>query len=171
MTTTDEQVPVHMSSEPKGGILAEEMGLGKTVEMIALICLHKRDPAPQSPSPKTFQRCSATLVITPPAILQQWKNELRGLAPSLSVFTYEGLRVEAGKSDHEALLSRCTQHDVILTTYNVLAREIHYAETPNRSLRHAKRYEERLSPLTQIHWWRVVLDEAQMVESGGSNAA
>ncbi|CAF9904360.1 MAG: hypothetical protein ALECFALPRED_007533 [Alectoria fallacina] len=163
MTTTDEQVPVHMSSEPKGGILAEEMGLGKTVEMIALICLHKRDPAPQSPSPKTFQRCSATLVITPPAILQQWKNELRGLAPSLSVFTYEGLRVEAGKSDHEALLSRCTQHDVILTTYNVLAREIHYAETPNRSLRHAKRYEERLSPLTQIHWWRVVLDEAQMV--------
>lgn len=31
MATSDEQVPVHMSSEPKGGILAEEMGLGKTV--------------------------------------------------------------------------------------------------------------------------------------------
>lgn len=171
MTTTDEQVPVNMSSEPKGGILAEEMGLGKTVEMIALMCLHKWDPAKQSPLPRNLPRCSTTLIITPPAILQQWKNELQGLAPSLSVFAYEGLRVEAGKSDQEALMSRCTRHDVVLTTYNILAREIHYAETPDRSLRHEKRYGKRLSPLTQIHWWRVVLDEAQMVESGVSNAA
>lgn len=171
MTTTDEQVPVHMSSEPKGGILAEEMGLGKTVEIIGLMCLHKMDPAKQSRSPKNLPRCSTTLIITPPAILQQWKNELQGLAPSLSVFAYEGLRVEAGNSDHEALVLRCMQHDVVLTTYNVLAREIHYAETPDRGLRHEKRYEKRLSPLIQIHWWRVVLDEAQMVESGVSNAA
>lgn len=170
MVTTDEQVPMHMSSEPKGGILAEEMGLGKTNEMLALILLH-RDPDQRSSSPEIIPRCSATLIITPPAILQQWKNELQRLAPNLSVLVYEGLRVEAGKSDHEALVSRCKQHDVVLTTYNILAREIHYAETPDRSLRHQKRYEKRLSPLTQIYWWRVVLDEAQMVESGVSNAA
>ena len=169
IVTTDEQLPRNMSSEPKGGILAEEMGLGKTVEVIALICLHLRDPDKQSPSPNP--RCSATLIITPPTILQQWKNELQVLAPSLSVYIYEGLRVEAGRSDHEGLILRCTQHDVVLTTYNVLAREIHYANTPHRSLRHEKRYEKRLSPLTQIYWWRVVLDEAQMVESGVSNAA
>lgn len=169
IVTTDEQLPKNMSSEPKGGILAEEMGLGKTVEVIALICLHLQDPDKQSPSPKP--RCSATLIITPTAILQQWKSELQVLAPSLSVYIYEGLRVEAGRSDHEALILQCTQHDVVLTTYNVLAREIHYADTPHRSLRHEKRYKKRLSPLTQMHWWRVVLDEAQMVESGVSNAA
>ena len=171
MATTDEQVPVNMSSEPKGGILAEEMGLGKTVEMIALFTLHKWDPTKQSPSPENFPRCSATLIITPPAILQQWRNELQRLAPSLSVFVYKGLRVEAGKSDHEALMSRCMQHDIVLTTYNVIASEIYYAEAPDRNLRHEKRYEKRLSPLTQIYFWRVVLDEAQMVESGVSNAA
>ena len=171
IATTDDQVLVNMSSEVRGGILAEEMGLGKTVEMIALIAMHMRDPAEQSPSPKTLPRCSATLIITPPAILQQWKNELQGLAPSLNVFVYEGLRSEASKSKHEALMLRCMQHDIVLTTYNVLANEIHYAETPNRNLRHEKRYEKRLSPLTQIQWWRVVLDEAQMVESGVSNAA
>ena len=169
--TTDEQVPVHLSSEPRGGILAEEMGLGKTVEMIALMCLHQWDPAKQSPSPADIPRSSATLIITPPAILQQWKNEMQSLAPNLGVFVYEGLRVEAGKSDHEALISRCMQHDVVLTTYTVLAREIHYAETPERSLRHEKLYKKRLTPLTQLFWWRVVLDEAQMIESGVSNAA
>ena len=171
IATTDDQVLVDMSSEVRGGILAEEMGLGKTVEIIALIAMHTRDPAKQSPSPKNLPRCSATLIITPPAILQQWKNELQGLAPSLNVFAYEGLRSEASKSNHEALMLRCMQNDIVLTTYNVLAREIHYAETPDRNLRREKRYEKRLSPLTQIHWWRVVLDEAQMVESGVSNAA
>ena len=171
IATTDDQVLVNMSSEVRGGILAEEMGLGKTVEIIALIAMHMRDPTKQSPSLKNLPRCSATLIITPPAILQQWKNELQGLASSLNVFVYEGLRSEASKSNHEALMLQCMQHDIVLTTYNVLAREIHYAETPDRNLRHEKRYEKRLSPLTQIHWWRVVLDEAQMVESGVSNAA
>ena len=171
LVTTDEQVLVNMSSEPKGGILSEEMGLGKTVEILGLLCLHKWDPAKQPQLPMKYTQCSATLIITPLAILQQWKNELQGLAPGLSVFDYEGLRVERSKSDHEALIRRCTQHDVVLTTYNVLAREVHYTGTPDRSLRHEKRYEKRLSPLTQIHWWRVVLDEAQMVESGVSNAA
>ena len=168
--TTNEQVLMDMSPEIRGGILAEEMGLGKTVEMIALIAINRRDPAMQSSS-STLPRCSATLIITPPAILQQWKNELQGLAPSLSVFVYEGLRSEASKSSHEELMLRCMQSDIVMTTYNVLAREIHYAETPDRSLRREKKYEKRLSPLTQIHWWRVVLDEAQMVESGVSNAA
>ena len=171
IATTDDQVLVNMSSEVRGGILAEEMGLGKTVEMIALIALHMRDPATLSLSPQNLPHCSATLIVTPPAILQQWKNELQRLAPNLNVFVYQGLRSEASNSNHEALMLRCMQHDIVLTTYNVLAREIHYAETPKRNLRHEKRYEKRLSPLTQIHWWRVVLDEAQMVESGVSNAA
>ena len=171
IATTDDRMLVNMSPEIKGGLLSEEMGLGKTVEMIALIAMHMRDPAEQSASPKRLPHCSATLIITPPAILQQWKSELQGLAPSLSVFVYEGLRSEASKSNHDALILRCTQHDIVLTTYNVLAREIHYTETSERSLRREGRYEKRLSPLTHIHWWRVVLDEAQMVESGVSNAA
>lgn len=171
MVASDEHVPSQMGTDPKGGILAEEMGLGKTVEMIALMCLHKSDPSRRAIAPERLPQSSATLIITPPAILQQWKSELQTLAPSLSVLIYEGVRVEAGKSHHTELLAKCMTHDVILTTYNVLAKEIHYAETSDRNLRHEKKYEKRLSPLTQILWWRVVLDEAQMVESGVSNAA
>ena len=172
IVTTDAQVPMRMGSDPRGGILAEEMGLGKTVEMMALMCLHKQDPSSKRTSSQShLPQTSATLIITPPAILQQWKTELETLAPSLSVFIYNGLRVEAGKRDYDELLMRCTQHDVILTTYNVLGKEIHYAESADRNLRHEKRYEKRFSPLTQLTWWRVILDEAQMVESGVSNAA
>lgn len=171
MVTSDEHVPSKICTDLKGGILAEEMGLGKTVEVIALMCFHKSDLSERAPRPERLPQSSATLIITPPAILQQWKSELQTLAPSLNVLIYEGLRVEAGKSDDTELLSKCMTHDVVLTTYNVLAREIHYAETPDRNLRHERKYEKRLSPLTQIVWWRVVLDEAQLVESGVSNAA
>lgn len=171
LVTTDEKVVWNIPSKLKGGILAEEMGLGKTVEMIGLICAHKRDLSQKHTSPNRFPQSSATLIITPPAILQQWKTELQTLAPSLTLLVYEGLKVEQGKGNHDELLLRCMQHDVVLTTYNILAKEVHYTETPDRKLRHDRRYVRRLSPLTQTVWWRVVLDEAQMVESGVSNAA
>lgn len=151
------------------------MGLGKTVEIISLICgnpaRHSWLPDSESPAQGQLPRSLATLIITPPAILHQWQSELQRLAPSLKVFTYNGLRAEAENNDHQALVYRLRHHDVILSSYPVLSKEIHYAEAPVRDLRHEKKYEKRLSPLIQICWWRVVLDEAQMVESGVSNAA
>ena len=158
----------------RGGILAEEMGLGKTVEITALICLHPSTTlrATLNVHSASLRACSATLIITPPCIIPQWKSELQTLAPHLRVMTYEGLRLEAGKSDNDQLLTSFQSQDVILTSYTVLAREIHYSgSTPERYLRHGKKYQRRLSPLTQLAWWRVVLDEAQMIESGVSNAA
>jgi E3 ubiquitin-protein ligase SHPRH len=58
----------------KGGILAEEMGLGKTVEMISLVTLHKRPKDGPSTIFDLFtgrgvQKTSATLIITPPVRL------------------------------------------------------------------------------------------------------
>ncbi|KAL8713493.1 MAG: hypothetical protein Q9220_002355 [cf. Caloplaca sp. 1 TL-2023] len=157
----------------RGGILAEEMGLGKTVEIIGLICLHQRRKDCQAKEIDSAPRrqSHATLIITPPSILSQWKSELEALAPGLKVTTYEGLRAE-DPDDGGICITKFTSHDIVLTTYSVLAREIHYAgHVPDRNFRYTKRYERRLSPLTQIEWWRVVLDEAQMVESGVSNAA
>lgn len=155
-----------------GGILSEEMGLGKTVEMIALMCLNRQpqsDPRPNSQG--ELPRVRATLIVTPPAILTQWQNEIRAVAPGLRVYVYNGLRVEAEKANHAELLKNISEHDVILTTFNVLSKEIHYAESCERNLRHEKKYEKRISPLTTVLWWRVVLDEAQMIEGGVNNAA
>jgi len=156
----------------KGGILAEEMGLGKTVELISLICLNRRPIGAQSGIDRDGLRESgATLIITPPAILEQWKQEIESHAPALRVFHYTGLQRHEKMSDEE-LVQMIADHDIVLTTYNVLAREIHHAgDAPQRSLRYEKRFEPRKTPLVQISWWRVCLDEAQMIESGVSSAA
>lgn len=162
----------------RGGILAEEMGLGKTVELIALMSLHKRNTSVDDMiDPYTGMKVrptGATLIITPPSILQQWISELNAHAPELKVCHYKGIPPPSApkKELDSATIDYLMRFDVVLTTYQVLSREIHHATPPpDRSLRHAKRHERRCSPLIGISWWRVCLDEAQMVESGVSQAA
>ena len=162
----------------RGGILAEEMGLGKTVELIALISHHKRD-IPKGNVYDVYTEAEvkpsgATLIITPPSILEQWMSELRTHAPDLKVCHYKGLPPPtAPKSVHApSTIEHLLQYDVVLTTYHVLSKEIHHAvPPPERSSRRPKRHERRTSPLVGISWWRVCLDEAQMVERGVSQAA
>ncbi|KAG0245181.1 hypothetical protein BGW41_002650 [Actinomortierella wolfii] len=108
-------------------------------------------------------KSKATLIITPPSILYQWQSELASHAPSLDVYIYEGYE---GVTAEEL-----AGYDVVLATYNALGQDIHVARYQERLYRHKKQYVPRKSLFTQIHWWRVCLDEAQMVEISTSKAA
>ena len=115
IVTKDRSLLKDATSQLRGGILAEEMGLGKTVEMIALISLHKRGPASiadfsTSNEPKVVS--SATLIITPPAILEQWKTEIGAIAPHLRVLIYEGIRIDAKIHDEEQRVTRLAEQGV-----------------------------------------------------------
>ncbi|POS86303.1 hypothetical protein EPUL_002593 [Erysiphe pulchra] len=160
----------------KGGILSEEMGLGKTIEMISLISLHKPLKIPSSlvfhPFSNAFiQRTSATLIITPPAILHQWITEVKRHAPFLKITQYEGMKTHQ-KVDFFQLLNKLAKSDIVVTTYSILAAEIHYTKlNPEKKLRREPKYQRPNSPLMMLYWWRCVIDEAQLVESGVSNAA
>jgi E3 ubiquitin-protein ligase SHPRH len=179
MVVTDRNnAPKGILGSLRGGILAEEMGLGKTVELIALMSHHKRK-IPKGTVHDAYtgthaRPSGATLIITPPTILEQWISELRTHAPHLQVLHYKGIPKQSASEKEltAASVDNLMRYDVVLTTYNVLSKEIHFATPPpDRNLRNAQRHERRKSPLVEISWWRVCLDEAQMLETGVSQAA
>lgn len=162
----------------RGGILSEEMGLGKTVELISLFSLHRASSRPPTVfdmyTGEIVRSTSATLIVCPSSLKQQWLFELTKHAPSLRVMHYKGLsqsaREEAGKA--EALIEKLASHDVVVTTYSVLTAELAYAlGEPDRARRAPRKYHRPVSSLTKLCWWRVCMDEAQMIESGVSKAA
>ncbi|KAK5654808.1 hypothetical protein OQA88_6844 [Cercophora sp. LCS_1] len=159
-----------------GGILADEMGLGKTLEVIALIMLHQ-NPSNEATifdpfSNRNLLSTSATLIVSPSSLLEQWLSELSRHAPGLKVLYYPGFRKATKEKEVEMSAEYLARHDVVITTYEVLRNEIWIAtDAPERAMRNSRRYERPTSPLVQLCWWRVCIDEAQMVENWMTAAA
>lgn len=158
----------------KGGILAEEMGLGKTLEILGLVTSHRFSEASGLQNRKDVNgliQTGATLIVTPESLRQQWVTEIGQHAPSLRVMHYRGRKRYEGRSE-EDIISELNTYDVVVTTYTILSQEIHFATAPpERSRRHDRVYTRQISPLVKMLWWRICLDEAQMIESGVTQAA
>lgn len=161
-----------------GGILSEEMGLGKTVELLALFSLHPQPPCPAEAYDyylgEQVKTTPATLIVAPTSLKNQWLSELNKHAPSLRVMHYKGLTQSSREEESKAgaLIRKLQTHDVVVTTYSVLTSELDYAlGEPDRARRQPRKYHRPRSPLTQLRWWRVCMDEAQMIESGVSKSA
>jgi DNA repair protein RAD16 len=131
-----------------GGILADEMGMGKTIQTIALF-LSDRTKRPN-------------LVVAPTVALMQWKNEIELHAgDSLSVAVFHG----ANRSGDAELLA---QNDVILTTFAVL--ESVFRKEKYGFKRKGATIKEK-SVLHEIEFYRVILDEAHNIKDRQSNTA
>jgi superfamily II DNA or RNA helicase len=89
-----------------GGVLADDMGLGKTVQILALLALEKSRGHLTEPA----------LVIAPTSLMTNWFNEAQKFAPDLRVLVLHG-------SDRKQNFAAISEHDVVLTTYPLVARD------------------------------------------------
>ncbi|XP_024913971.1 E3 ubiquitin-protein ligase SHPRH isoform X2 [Cynoglossus semilaevis] len=116
----------------------------------------------------------ATLIISPSSICHQWVEEINRhiRSSTLRVLVYQGVKKHGFIQPH-----MLAEQDVVITTYDVLRSELNYVDIPHsnskdgRRFRNQKRYMAVPSPLVAVEWWRICLDEAQMVECPTAKAA
>ncbi|XP_027543314.1 E3 ubiquitin-protein ligase SHPRH isoform X4 [Neopelma chrysocephalum] len=116
----------------------------------------------------------ATLIISPSSICHQWVDEINRhvRSSSLRVLVYQGVKKHGFLQPH-----MLAEQEVVITTYDVLRTELNYVDIPHsnsedgRRFRNQKRYMAIPSPLVAVEWWRICLDEAQMVECTTAKAA
>lgn len=155
-----------------GALLAEEMGLGKTVEVLALILLHPADRMrAQMPSYRdqvnevTVQPVKTTLIVCPALLQRQWTEEIQRHAPSLRVYTFQGhVQAERDAKHAASWHDFAADYDVMIVNFATLQRELDVAiKDPPRSRRAPRKYTRPRCPLIQLEFFRVVCDEIQMV--------
>ncbi|MDV4151637.1 DEAD/DEAH box helicase [Clostridium sp. AL.422] len=114
-----------------GGILGDEMGLGKTIQAITFIL---------STLP------SKTLIVAPTSLIYNWSNEIEKFAPSIKWAVLNGT-----KDERLNILNNLCNYDVIITTYNILKRD--------------------LESYSNINFDYCFIDEAQYIKNSNSQNA
>ncbi|WP_434456398.1 DEAD/DEAH box helicase [Stutzerimonas urumqiensis] len=117
-----------------GGILADDMGLGKTLQVLAHLLLEKHNGRLDHPA----------LIVMPTSLIPNWEDEAERFTPSLRRLTLTG-------SSRQRRFAEIAGHDLILTSYALLPRDIEALRAHRFSL--------------------VVLDEAQQIKNPASKAA
>ncbi|KAI9491231.1 SNF2 family N-terminal domain-containing protein [Zychaea mexicana] len=131
----------------KGGVLGDEMGMGKTIQTIALLLSDRKKP---------------NLVIAPTVAIMQWKHEIEQHTDSaLKVLIFHG-------SKRNFTAEELQSHDVVLTTYSLLEGEFRRQESGRKIMGELRKEK---SILHNVKWHRIILDEAHNIKDRASNTA
>lgn len=132
-----------------GGILADMMGLGKTLSILSLV-VSSLDQAAQwaqsQPAPDGLVRTKATLLVCPVSTVVNWEEQLKMHLQdgTLSCYIYHG-------PNRTRDVGQFAKYDMVITTYSVAAADFGNARSTK--------------PLENIDWFRIVLDEAHMIRT------
>ena len=134
-----------------GGILADMMGLGKTLSVLSLLVhtlaeaqkFSRKLPTGLAGDEKLISNSKGTLIVCPVSTVANWEEQMKAhIEPgALRYYIYHG-------SNRTQDIHELCKYDVVLTTYSIIASEF------DRSGRR---------PVQQINWFRIVLDEAHMI--------
>jgi SNF2 family DNA or RNA helicase len=119
-----ENSPIH------GGVLAEDVGLGKTVEAIGLLLFRPNERNRLINNDQEVPPALPTFIIPPPLLIMQWRSEIKRFTNSFDIVVYWGTSKRTladcvvyfkGKLNRpseffngDGKISRC----IILSTYN-----------------------------------------------------
>lgn len=90
------------------GVLADEMGLGKTLQTLAWLQLERIEER---------GRELPALIVCPTSLVENWAHEAARFTPNLRVLTVTG-------SDRHQKWAGLHEHDIIVTSYALLRRDI-----------------------------------------------
>ncbi|PWY89525.1 SNF2 family helicase/ATPase [Aspergillus sclerotioniger CBS 115572] len=150
-TVLDEEPPQSL-----GGLLADMMGLGKTLSILSLV-LSSLEEASQwtglIPDPDMvrslpgIRNTKTTLLVAPLSAVNNWVAQIKEhlQADALSYYVFHG-------SSRTNDVDELSKYDLVITTYSIVLSEL--------SGRGAKR---GVSPLTKMNMFRIVLDEAHTI--------
>lgn len=128
-----------------GGLLGDEMGMGKTIQAVSLIM---SDYPAKNPS----------LVLIPPVALMQWQQEIGDYTDgTLRTFVFHG----TNKNTKGVSVKELKKYDVILMSYNSLESMFRHQE---KGFRRKEELHFQKSVIHQIHFHRVILDEAHNIK-------
>ncbi|KAK5083779.1 hypothetical protein LTR05_006284 [Lithohypha guttulata] len=136
------------SDAPFGGILADTMGYGKTVQMIAVMVENE---------PKCKRE--TTLIVVPASLVPQWYEEI-------AKHTEDGIMedVHFYRASHCVHIRDIPKHlakfQVVIATYN---------EAKDQWWE--RHYEENRGPLLRMRFYRVILDEAHTIKNHESRTS
>ena len=102
------------------------------------------EPEPEEEEDPEPVAVKGSLIVCPQAISLQWVSEVADHSRDVSVLLYTGLGSGLWAKD-------LAQYDIVVTTYEVLRKELRSTSA---------RFQ---SPLLHCEWWRVILDEAQVL--------
>ncbi len=117
-----------------GGLLADDMGLGKTLQTLGHILCEYNAGRLKQPA----------LIVMPTSLIPNWQDEAARFTPQLKVLALHGPK-------RRALFKQIDEHQIILTTYALLPRD--------------------LKALSAYNYRLLILDEAQNIKNPRSKAA
>jgi DNA repair protein RAD16 len=139
-------------SHYRGGLLGDEMGMGKTIQAVSLIM-------------SDFPQKEPTLVVVPPVALMQWSSEITEYTDGkLNVLVYHGQNSKV----KVMTVKDIKKYDVIMISYNSLE-SLFRKETKGWSRGEDIIKED--SPIHAIHFHRLILDEAHSIKSRTTGVA
>ncbi|KAL7958743.1 SNF2 family N-terminal domain-containing protein [Trichoderma compactum] len=140
-----------------GGIIADPMGLGKTLSMISLVAsdllVDRNDPSSITGA-NAEESSGRTLIVVPPPLLDSWEEQLKQhvFPNSIPWRRHHGKSRLTNDSDLEESL-------VVLTTYHTISSEWKGSS------------DQQPSFLFNTRWRRIILDEAHFIRNSDSRMA